>query len=193
MQEEILKTCGVEDLLRKGPSNAAAGFAPTELDLTDEERKLIFEGVGDDAPPNIPSTPYKRIAESFKEGKLGEAFGNPIIKKSAYAAVGLIAASFIYQAKKDRGEQEIAGPPLLPGGSAYEAMPSRASQVPNTSMFSGYNPGTGYSVHLEGSREQIESFTNSAGSVARGPINSTMSRGLPQLGRDNFSEIAGSF
>ena len=188
-----MKTYGVEDLLRRGPASAASGLSPTELSLTDEERRLVMEGVGGREPLNVPSAPYKRIGEAFKEGKLAEAFGNPIVKKSAYAIVGLMAASFIYQSKKDRGEQEIAGPPLLPGGSAYESMPARSPQIPGGSMFSGYNAGTGYSVHLEGSREQIESFTNSAGSVARGPINSTMSRGLPQLGRDNFSEIAGSF
>lgn len=183
----------VRSLLSFGGRANPAGFAPPPVDLTDEERRAILSGLSDDTPDVSPSV-YKRLTSNWQETKLGQLFAeSPMIKKSAYATVGLIAASFIYAAKKDRGEQEIAGPPLLPGGSAYESMPQREARVPSTSMFSGYNQGTGYSVHLEGSQEEIEAYTQAAGSVAQGPINSTMSRGIPMLGRDNFSQIASSF
>jgi hypothetical protein len=56
-------------------------------------------------------------------------------------------------------------------------------------MFSGYNEGTSLQVNIEGSRDQIDSFTSVAGSNA----SSTMYRGLPQLGRDPYSFLAGSF
>lgn len=185
---------GMADVLGFGGRSSASNFAPQPTDLDEDTQRRLFAGLDDQpSPQNIAPSTYKRITESWKDGKLGEAFGNPIVKKSAYAVAGLIAASFIYSGVKDRGEQEISGPPLLPGGSAYEQLPQRTPQIPNQSMFSGYNRGTGYTVHLEGSREQIESFGQSAGSVARGPINSTMSRGLPRLGRDPYSEIAGSF
>lgn len=192
--KRYLKETGFDEILKFGGRSSASNFAPQALDLDEDTQKKLFYGLDEQgALQDVSSSSYKRVTESWKNGKLGEAFGNPIVKKSAYAVAGLLAASFIYSGVKDRGEQEISGPPLLPGGSAYEQLPQRTPQIPNQSMFSGYNRGTGYTVHLEGSREQIESFGQSAGSVARGPINSTMSRGLPRLGRDPYSEIAGSF
>lgn len=193
-----LKDTGMEDILSYSGTGTAADLAPTPID--EDVRSRILSGVTEsdqeDDLTNLAQAnrgKYKRLTDSWRDGKLGEAFDNPIIKKSAYAAVGLIAASFIYAGSKDRGEQEISGPPLLPGGSAYETLPQRTPQIPDTSMFSGYKPGVGYSVHIEGSRNQIEAFGSSARSVAKGPINSTMSRGLPQLGRDPYSEVASSF
>ena len=193
-----LKDTGMEDILSYSGTGTAADLAPTPID--EDVRSRILSGVTEsdqeDDLTNLAQAnrgKYKRLTDSWRDGKLGEAFDNPIIKKSAYAAVGLIAASFIYAGSKDRGEQEISGPPLLPGGSAYETLPQRTPQIPDTSMFSGYKPGVGYSVHIEGSRNQIEAFGSSARSVAKGPINSTMSRGLPQLGRDPYSEVARSF
>lgn len=194
-----LQDTGMEDVLSfGGRPSGAAGFAPPpiDIDLTDTERANLFFGTDDgDVSDFIPKSKYKRLTSEWRDTKLGEAFDNPIVKKSVYAAAGLMAASFIYAAKKDkdRGEQEMSGPPLLPGGSAYEQMPVRTPQIPNTSMFSGYSSGMGHSVHIEGSRDQMSSFRESMGSVVNGPINSTMSRGLPQLGRDTYSQIASSF
>lgn len=187
---ETLSGFGTEmdEILSFGGRGSAAGFAPDVIDLTDDERANLFRGLdgevmGETARP--AETAYKRIGKEF--------FDKPIVKKSAYAAAGLIAASFLYSASKDRTQEEAAGPPLLPGGSAYEAMSQRDPQMPETSMFSGYNEGVGYSVNIEGTREQAESFSRSMGSVARGPVNSTMYKGLPQLGKDPYSQIASSY
>lgn len=192
-----LAQTGMEDVLSFGGRvTDAEGFAPSPIDisLTDEERRIISAGLEDAGDESfVPKSNYKRLVSQWQETKMAEAFKNPTIRKSGYAMLGLIAASFIYAGSKDRGEEEIAGPPLLPGGSAYEQIPMRTPQIPNKSMFNGYRPGVGYSVHIEGSQEQMNNFRESMGSVVNGPINSTMSRGLPQLGRDNFSDIAGSF
>jgi hypothetical protein len=192
-----LKDTGMEDILSY---SGTGGIDLDDKGIDQDVRSRVLSGLTEsdqeDDLTNLAQAnrgKYKRLTDSWRDGKLGEAFDNPIIKKSAYAAVGLIAASFIYSGSKDRGEQEISGPPLLPGGSAYETLPQRTPQIPDASMFSGYKPGVGYSVHIEGSRNQIEAFGNSARSVAKGPINSTMSRGLPQLGRDPYSEVASSF
>lgn len=195
---KYLKDTGMEDILSYSGTGTAADLAPTTIDQDVRSRVLsgLTESDQEDDLTNLAQAnrgKYKRLTDSWRDGKIGEAFDNPIVKKSAYAAVGLIAASFIYSGLKDRGEQEISGPPLLPGGSAYETLPQRTPQMPDASMFSGYKPGVGYSVHIEGSRNQIEAFGSSARSVAKGPINSTMSRGLPQLGRDPYSEVASSF
>jgi hypothetical protein len=192
-----LKDTGMEDILSY---SGTGGIDLDDKGIDQDVRSRVLSGLTEsdqeDDLTNLAQAnrgKYKRITDSWRGGKLGEAFDNPIVKKSAYAAVGLIAASFIYSGSKDRGEQEISGPPLLPGGSAYENLPQRTPQIPDASMFSGYKPGVGYSVHIEGSRNQIEAFGSSARSVAKGPINSTMSRGLPQLGRDPYSEVASSF
>ena len=179
---------GMNEILSFGGRASASGYAPSAIDLTDEERSNLFRGldgeVADETQRPVEAG-YKRIGKEF--------FDKPIVKKSGYAVAGLIAASFIYSASKDRSQSDIAGPPLLPGGSAYEAMAQRQPQVPEGSMFSGYDQGVSYSVNIEGSREQAESFSNSIGSVARGAVNSTMYRGLPQLGKDPYSQIAGSY
>ena len=122
-----------------------------------------------------------------------KAFENPTVRKAGYAGLAIIAASFAYQHSKGRTPEDVGGPPLLPGGSAYEQMPQRSPQMPQTSMFSGYNQGTSYSVNLEGSSDQINSFRSAAGSVAPGSVNSTMYKGLPNLGSDPYSQVASSF
>jgi hypothetical protein len=179
---------GMDEILSFGGRSSASQFVPDAIDLTDEERGNLFRGLDGEVAGETQrpaETAYKRIGKEF--------FDKPIVKKSAYAIAGLVAASFIYSGSKDRSQSDIAGPPLLPGGSAYEAMAQRQPQVPEGSMFSGYDQGVSYSVNIEGSREQAESFSNSIGSVARGPVNSTMYKGLPQLGKDPYSQIASSY
>lgn len=178
----------MNEVLSFGNRPDARRYAPEAIELTADERASIFRGLDGASTmetTRAAGTTYKRIGKEF--------FDKPIVKKSAYATAGLIAASFIYSATKDRSESDISGPPLLPGGSAYEAMAQRQPQIPQGSIFSGYDEGVSYSVNIEGSREQAESFSNSIGSVARGPVNSTMYRGLSQLGRDPYSQIASSY
>lgn len=186
----ITTELGMDEILSFGGRASASGFAPGMIDLTNEERGNLFRGLDGSVAGETQrsaETAYKRIGKEF--------FDKPIIKKSGYAAAGLIAASFIYSAtkNKDVSQSDISGPPLLPGGSAYEAMSQRQPQISERSMFSGYDEGVGYTVNIEGSREQAEAFSNSIGSVARGPVNSTMYRGLPQLGKDPYSQIASSY
>lgn len=182
-----LDETGIGELLSFAKGGDAGDFAPTRI-LSSEDIDAATL-VGDSAPELKNTATYKRITESWREGQLGEAFKNPVIRKSAYAALALVGASFIYQARKDRTQDEMTGPPLLPGGSAYEGMPQRQPQIPQPSMFSGYNQGTSYQINIEGSQEQIDSFS----SVTGGSVNSTIYKGLPQLGRDPYSLLAGSF
>lgn len=178
----------VEQILNFGRGSDAAALAPRGALSAEDIDRITLSGDGPpDGPP--PTRNYKSFMDSWRDGQLGEAFKNPTVKKSAYAAAALIGASLIYSAAKDRTPESASGPPLLPGGSAYENMAQRQPQMPNVSMFSGYNEGTSLQVNIEGSRDQIDSFTSVAGSNA----SSTMYRGLPQLGRDPYSLLAGSF
>jgi hypothetical protein len=179
---------GVEEILNFGRGSDAAALEPRRTLSAEDMDRVTLSGDGPpDGPP--PTRNYKSFMDSWRDGQLGEAFKNPTVKKSAYAAAALIGASLMYSATKDRTPESASGPPLLPGGSAYENMAQRQPQMPNVSMFSGYNEGTSLQVNIEGSRDQIDSFTSVAGSNA----SSTMYRGLPQLGRDPYSFLAGSF
>lgn len=178
----------VEKILNFGRGSDAPALKPSRTLSAEDMDRVTLSGDGPpDGPP--PTRNYKNFMDSWRDGQLGEAFKNPTVKKSAYAAAALIGASLIYSATKDRTPESASGPPLLPGGSAYENMAQRQPQMPNVSMFSGYNEGTSLQVNIEGSRDQIDSFTSVAGSNA----SSTMYRGLPQLGRDPYSLLAGSF
>jgi len=188
--KRYLDSSGIEELLNFGKASEASRFAPSDISRSMDEDDLRAVTLGDDVVDSSVTNPstYRRITDNWKQSKLYEAFGDPIVKKSSYALVGLIAASLLYSGAKDRSQDDMSGPPLLPGGSAYESMVQREPSVPNVSMFSGYNQGTSYSVNIEGSQSQIDSFS----SVAGGNGSSTIYRGLPQLGRDPYPELAGS-
>jgi hypothetical protein len=179
----------LQDLLSRRGS--AIDLAPTALDDADRVAMLGDEGV--DESTGLVRRNYKRIGDSFRDGAMKKAFENPTVRKAGYAGLAIIAASFAFQHSKGRSPEDVGGPPLLPGGSAYEQMPQRSPQIPQSSMFSGYNQGTSYSVNLEGSSDQINSFRSAAGSVAPGSVNSTMYKGLPNLGSDPYSQVASSF
>jgi len=184
-------TPDVEDML--GRRGDAIDFVPPGLD--DDLRATLTKADDvSDASSSAIGRNYKRIGESFSEGgAMFKAMQNPGIRKAGYAGLGMIAASFLYSRNKDRTQDDVSGPPLLPGGSAYEDMPRRSPQIPEASMFSGYQQGTSYSINIEGSPDQINSFRSAAGSVAGGSINSTMYKGLPRLGTDPYSEVARSY
>jgi hypothetical protein len=137
---------------------------------------------------------YTRFGRMLKSGGMTDLFQDSIIRNSAYAMVGLAAFGFIYSARKERTQEEIQGPPLLPGGSAYESDIPRS--MPSISDLKYLNPTTAamsYKINLSGSQADVEKFQELAGGVARGPINTTMYDGLPRLGRDPYSNVASSF
>ena len=177
------------DLLAKRGN--AIGFAPTML--SDEDRLVMLGDEAIDVSGSLVGRTYRRIGDSFRDGAMNKAFQNPTVKKAGYAGLAIIAASFAFQHGKGRSPEDVGGPPLLPGGSAYEQMPQRSPQIPQASMYPGYGQGTSYSVNIEGSSDQINSFRSAAGSVAPGSVNSTMYKGLPKLGTDPYSQVASSF
>lgn len=69
----------------------------------------------------------KTVAEPLYERGTKETFEklvtNPLVRKGGLAAIGLTAFSFMWHKYRDRSPEEMGGPPLLPGGSAYEDMP----------------------------------------------------------------------
>lgn len=132
---------------------------------------------------------YKRMNKQY----LAEQFAKPGVRNTAIGAGLAIAASFLYQSKKDHTQEAISGPPLLPGGSAYESeYPKRLSEIPQA-RGQGFTAGMNYKVSLFGDRDQIQKFSAAASGLTNGNINSTMYNRIPDVARDPYQSIARSY
>ena len=134
---------------------------------------------------------YKRIGE--KMGDLKDLFKNPTIKKGALAIGALIAGSLAYSEIRDRTQKDMTGPPLLPGGSAYESgYPNRIPQI-GTFGGPGSDPGVSYKVNLYGDQDAVGRFNAAAGGLVNGNINTTMYNRIPNVGQDPYAEMAANY
>jgi hypothetical protein len=132
---------------------------------------------------------YKRMNKQY----LAEQFAKPGVRNTAIGAGLAIAASFLYQSKKDHTQEAMSGPPLLPGGSAYESdYPKRLSEIPQA-RGQGFTAGMNYKVSLFGDRDQIEKFSTAASGLTNGNINSTMYNRIPDVARDPYQSMARSY
>lgn len=137
---------------------------------------------------------YVRFSEYLKSGQLKNLFkNNNLFKNSIYATGALIVGSFAYQGFKDHTPEKMQGPPMLPGGSAYENQyPSRASEIPQIGTVS-YNPGVSYKVNLYGNRNQVMQFQDMAMGLGNFDMDTTMYSGIPQVGTDPYQQLASSY
>lgn len=119
---------------------------------------------------------YQRITKQY----LKERLTKPSIRGGLLGLAALSAASFIYMGNKDRTQEDMQGPPLLPGGSAYEAMPARTPQLP---VVGGNNmaQGVSYNVNISGSYEDIDSFNQDLSGMNIGNYNATIYNKIPDL------------
>lgn len=177
-------------------SDIALGQAAYSGDTTTD--KSFREGLdlaldGEDYSA-FTKTKFTRFSDYIKSGRLKELFSeNKLFRNSIYGATALIAASFAYQGFKDRTEDSIKGPPLLPGGSAYESQyPQRAPEIPQLGTIS-YNPGMSYKVNLYGNRGAVRNFEDMAIGLGNFDMDTTIYSGIPEVGRDPYQQLASSF
>ena len=138
---------------------------------------------------SISDTPYKRISREY----LREQFSKPTVQKAAIGVGLAIAASFLYQNKKDHTKEAMSGPPLLPGGSAYEeGYPNRVPQIQRVGG-QGYTPGMNYKVSLYGNRDEVERFRQAASGLTNGGVSSTMYNRIPDVAQDPYQSMARSY
>jgi len=137
---------------------------------------------------------YVRFSEYLKSGQLKNLFkNNNLFRNSIYATGALIVGSFAYQGFKDHTPEKMQGPPMLPGGSAYESQyPNRASEIPQIGTVS-YNPGVSYKVNLYGNRNQVQQFQDMAMGLGNFDMDTTMYSGIPQVGTDPYQQLASSY
>ena len=149
---------------------------------------------------------YTRVGDAitalFKKGKplaergsLGELADGIVRNKSTIIGAAAIATGLAvvgHIRSKERTKESVSGPPLLPGGNPYERMPQSPLQNPNIEMAQNAQ-GTGYDVSINGDEDQTNEFMARAGMLTNGQVTGTMRNSLPQLGRNHYDAIAGSF
>jgi len=174
--------------------------AATTSGIDPDDIKRLAGEIGEDADPDVVgralgSSPYKRITESFNHGELGKLLESKNVRRSGIAAIALIGASFLYQRnkKKDLTESDVAGPPLLPGGSAYDDRPPTREMIIQSAQAQSQGYGMQYQVNTTGSMNDLNRLRGLFGDVVDGPINATMYNGMPTLGKDPYSDIASNF
>lgn len=129
----------------------------------------------------------------FKPSQLKGLFkNNKTVKGVAIATATAIAGSLIYTAHKGRSNDDMKGPALLPGGSAYEKMPTSDPLMRQYSA-SEYSPGSSYSVSVQGSREKMEAFNEQARKLTNQPIDTTIYNRIPSVTDDPYARIASSY
>jgi hypothetical protein len=192
-KEDLIDQGVVDDLLEVGQ----------QADLTDEMRDLgvtddlidsVRRSVGDDLTQEaVSKAKYKRLTKKVIKEDLGDILSSPMVKKGAIGLGALIVGSFIYTGMKDRSVDDMSGPPLLPGGSAYESnYPARTPEIQDFAG-QGYNPGVSYKVNLYGDQNAINQFRSSAGGLVNGNMNTTMYNRIPDVNRDQYSSMASMY
>lgn len=94
----------------------------------------------------------------FGAGIWNEMMNIPMFRKGAMAAGVFAAIGVTYGVTKDRTPEDMQGPPLLPGGSAYEDYgdtPDMSSMYPSVNSRSGFgnNQGVLYTVNAYGNHD----------------------------------------
>ena len=137
---------------------------------------------------------YKRFTESLKTGALGDVLKNKGVRTGLVAAGALSVFGFVKSHRRDHSPDDASGPPLLPGGSAYESgYPTRQAVIENLRTLNPLTRGMQYKVYTSGSSEDAEKLRSMVGGVTDGEVNSTMYSSLPLLGQDTYSQVASQF
>ena len=182
---------------RAGSITASDVFTGPVTDTVAKLKDELGEAVSamSSTPGSIAKSPYKRVMQSFNHGELGKLLESKNVRRSGVAAIALIGASFLYQRnkKKDLTQGDVAGPPLLPGGSAYDDRPPTRDIALQSAQVQSQGYGMQYQINTTGSMGDLNNLRSLLGGVVDGPINSTMYNGMPSLGKDPYSDIASNF
>lgn len=103
---------------------------------------------------------------------------NKVFRRGAIGVAAAVGFSALYSKLKDRSPEELAGPPLLPGGSFYEGntQPSAVSGVGNNSIERpAYSSGSGttYKVKVKGKMDTSKFISQAekiVGTQAKGSV-----------------------
>jgi ribosomal protein S17E len=147
------------------------------------------------SPTPIAGQKYKRITEAISDGTIKQLMDKPYVRGSLMATAALGAFGFIYSARKDHTEEAIQGPPLLPGGSAYDsAYPGNTLnlQNPNYMLPSAQN-GVTYRVNVSGDYSAARRFGDSVQSLIPGASSATYYNNIRDLQADPYAQMGSSY
>jgi len=180
----------------KGPifTREALGFPRTRgLDLPEG-----YLGAGRQEAADVASKAISGSGPVMKRLNM-EAFsqlaGIPGVKKGLMGLAGLGIMGIIYGAThRNMTPEKMQGPPLLPGGSAYEDYDDTQdmqSMYPSPDAFS-FNRGMTYQVNATGAFDP-QALQSQLRSISAGPINSTIykSRATTRSGNRTSNSILG--
>lgn len=178
----------------------AAGFEDMYLDPSTGRVTIpAITGAADDAASTvtrpIAGQKYKRITQAIADGDLKRLIDKPYVKGTLAGIVALGAFGFIHSARKDHTTEDMTGPPLLPGGSAYESgYPGNTLnlQPKDYPMISGEN-GVTYRINVSGSNENARRFGDSIGALMPGASSATYYNNIRDLNVDPYKEMGNSF
>lgn len=145
------------------------------------EAEAAFYGEKRLASSTISYTGSKKLLD-FRDGIKKIASEVPGIKKLAVAGLAVVAGSFLYQHRKDHTQEDVSGPPLLPGGSAYESMPIEA----NGYYYNRYQQPESYTYNVYASGDfDHTKFSNEASALVGGATNTNVyqSRNINRKGK----------
>ena len=143
---------------------------------------------------SVSNGAYTRVQDFMDSPALRQVYENPTIRRGAMGLAALAVFGFVYSARKDRTSDEMSGPPLLPGGSAYESdMPKYIPSLSNLKYLNPVVAGMQYKINVNGSQKDIEKMQSLTEGVVDGPVNSTMYNSLPRLGNDPYQNVASRF
>jgi hypothetical protein len=166
-----------------------------DSDIDDVTRRIVAD---DPSSVNMGSRAsngaYTRVQDFMDSPALRQVYENPTIRRGAMGLAALAVFGFVYSARKDRTSDEMSGPPLLPGGSAYESdMPKYVPSLSNLKYLNPVVAGMQYKINVNGSQKDIEKMQSLTEGVVDGPVNSTMYNSLPRLGSDPYQNVASRF
>jgi hypothetical protein len=117
------------------------------------------------ADPGVTASgKYTRIQDFMKSPQMRELYEGALKNKGKIAGVAAIAtglAVFGSIKKKERTQEAMSGPPLLPGGNPYERIPNSPMGFSDAPI-SQNGQGMSYNISVDGDQDNMEQFMNRA-------------------------------
>jgi len=174
-----------------------SGIEESEMEMVGNKlrmKKLIIPADRNVQKEPVKKSPYKRVSSLIKDGTISNLMKKPYLKGTAMSMIGLAAFGLIYSASADKNIDEMGGPPLLPGGSAYEtAYPGNTLNlpVPQYIMNSGEN-GVTYKVNISGDSNTARDFVDSARGMSIGSSSVNYFNSIQNINRNPYEEFGSS-
>jgi len=129
------------------------------IDETDSAINQSLSSSGVNNPGN-----YTRIQDFLKSASMKQIYEGLLKHKTKIigaAAIGTGLAVFGSIRNKERTQESLSGPPLLPGGNPYERIPNTPINLSEAPIAQG-NQGTSYNVSINGDQDKIQEFMTRA-------------------------------